>query len=635
MHADTELARTDTIPGRAYTCVRTDSRRGRGRGATSLRPPFLARFRLRLPGSGRAWCLLAGALALLASAGAAQAQTARKLAGTTSNTGSQNTDFNNDYAQAFTTGSHTDGYTLTRVEILMNSQSTAPTYSVKIHSDSSGSPGTVVDTLTNPSSPPTSGLAAYTHSGLDLAADTTYWLVRDVTASPTGTWSWSVHTSDNDDNNPVDGWSIADNSKYRASTATSWTDDTTTLRFNIYGYEEDASTLVKNLGQPTQTTLTSSFNTDHAQTFTTGGNALGYGLTNVGIRMDPLDTNRGAVYTVSIRSDSGGNPGTSVGTLTSPTLAAPEATYAHTARGNPIQLDASTTYWVMIDTTANGTSIILNTASDAEDSGAATGWSLGNTRRTRNWSVATWGTHQSDNVLKIDVEGFEADRLTISSVSVTNQPTGSTYDTEGSSIEVTVTFSAAATVEGTPRIELSPAFGPGGATRYATYVSGSGSKALVFRYNLAAGDDSGSTVLSVPANALDADGADGNASIRNGTVNATASHAAQSTSKFVSVPGGVVPPPPPPPPGPQPPPPPPPPPGPFAPGAPRSLTAVGGYGEVVLKWEAPASDGGAAITDYEYRIDRSHPWISTGSTGTTHTVSGLVSGTPTSSRCVR
>ncbi|MDE2665364.1 MAG: fibronectin type III domain-containing protein [Acidobacteriota bacterium] len=75
------------------------------------------------------------------------------------------------------------------------------------------------------------------------------------------------------------------------------------------------------------------------------------------------------------------------------------------------------------------------------------------------------------------------------------------------------------------------------------------------------------------------------------------------------------------------PPSPPPPPGPSAPGAPRNLTVVGGIGKVVLSWEAPENDGGAAITDYEYRIDRSPPWISTGSTDTTHTVSGLDSGT--------
>ena len=58
----------------------------------------------------------------------------------------------------------------------------------------------------------------------------------------------------------------------------------------------------------------------------------------------------------------------------------------------------------------------------------------------------------------------------------------------------------------------------------------------------------------------------------------------------------------------------------------RNLLADGGDGQVVLSWDAPASDGGAAITDYEYRINRRNPWISTGSIETTHTVTGLVNG---------
>ena len=91
---------------------------------------------------------------------------------------------------------------------------------------------------------------------------------------------------------------------------------------------------------------------------------------------------------------------------------------------------------------------------------------------------------------------------------------------------------------------------------------------------------------------------------------------------------GVIPPPPPPPPGG----------GGFgggggggsrttAPAAPSNLTAVGGDGEAVLTWDAPSRDGGAEITDYEYRIDRRNPWISIGSTNTTHTLTGLVNGT--------
>ena len=66
-----------------------------------------------------------------------------------------------------------------------------------------------------------------------------------------------------------------------------------------------------------------------------------------------------------------------------------------------------------------------------------------------------------------------------------------------------------------------------------------------------------------------------------------------------------------------------------APGAVRDLTVAGGDGQVVLSWDAPSSDGGAAITDYEYRYRTGGSygaWISTGSTETTHTVTGLVNG---------
>ena len=88
------------------------------------------------------------------------------------------------------------------------------------------------------------------------------------------------------------------------------------------------------------------------------------------------------------------------------------------------------------------------------------------------------------------------------------------------------------------------------------------------------------------------------------------------------------PPPPPPPDTPQPPQPPdtpqPPPPPATRPGAPERLTAVGGDGQVELSWSAPRDNGGATITDYEYRIDGRGDWISTGSAATTYTVTGLV-----------
>lgn len=59
-----------------------------------------------------------------------------------------------------------------------------------------------------------------------------------------------------------------------------------------------------------------------------------------------------------------------------------------------------------------------------------------------------------------------------------------TYKVGSPNIPITVTFSEAVTVTGSPRLQL----GVGGTT-YATYSSGSGTSALVFTYTIAAGDN--------------------------------------------------------------------------------------------------------------------------------------------------
>ena len=151
---------------------------------------------------------------------------------------------NRDGAQAFTTGSHATGYKLTSVYLDFDTVSQAGTHStftVAIHEDSSGSPGTQVGTLTVPSIPPGNGQSigfAASGDGLDLAANTKYWVVLDVTAVGTHSSTEDVFrtASTSEDAGAASGWSIADGSLYRDWNASSWVSDSThSLQFWING----------------------------------------------------------------------------------------------------------------------------------------------------------------------------------------------------------------------------------------------------------------------------------------------------------------------------------------------------------------------------------------------------------------
>jgi hypothetical protein len=80
---------------------------------------------------------------------------------------------------------------------------------------------------------------------------------------------------------------------------------------------------------------------------------------------------------------------------------------------------------------------------------------------------------------------------TITSVS---GPAAGTYIV-GQNLDFTVVFSEAVAVTGTPRLQLTI----GSTTRYATYVSGSGSASLLFRYTVQSGDlDSDGIAVASP-----------------------------------------------------------------------------------------------------------------------------------------
>lgn len=104
----------------------------------------------------RACAKFGAALALAAlTAVPSAAQTRGVLA---SNTGQSEAatvgSFSSDHAQKFTTGANGDGYTLTSVALRLRHSGTQPTFAVSIRSDSAGSPGSALGTLTGPASLP-------------------------------------------------------------------------------------------------------------------------------------------------------------------------------------------------------------------------------------------------------------------------------------------------------------------------------------------------------------------------------------------------------------------------------------------------------------------------------------------------
>ena len=155
--------------------------------------------------------------------------------------------------------------------------------------------------------------------------------------------------------------------------------------------QAQSKVLVSNVGQINQG-HGSLLDFDQAQAFTTGSNIAGYTLKSVEIDIGTTNENATA-FTVSVHSNSSGAPGASLGTLSNPASLSRDGVYAFTTRG--IALAAATTYFVVIDRVGtvhpSDQLYINNTASDAQDPGRASGWSIGNGSLYRDWdSSGSW-----------------------------------------------------------------------------------------------------------------------------------------------------------------------------------------------------------------------------------------------------
>ena len=150
-------------------------------------------------------------------------------------------DFN--YATSFHTGDHAEGYAFTSVELYINRTSSEVIPIISIFSDNSGTPGTSLHTLTNPSTlpihddPTTFELTTFTAPGnITLAADTTHWM--SVTAADDGsirTYRAGTTESDNEISSDSPEWEIGDVA-YQSTDHATWTQSSErSLQLSIQG----------------------------------------------------------------------------------------------------------------------------------------------------------------------------------------------------------------------------------------------------------------------------------------------------------------------------------------------------------------------------------------------------------------
>ena len=160
--------------------------------------------------------------------------------------------------------------------------------------------------------------------------------------------------------------------------------------------------LVSNMNQTTSGSANSILH-DGAQAFTTGTNSFGYTLESVEISLT-VGGSPFPAHTLSIWTESSNSPGSSLGTLTNPDPVVNGVnTYTTT---DSISLSANTTYFIVVDNSPNAgdSGRIAVTGSDSEDSGAASGWSIGDGRVYRDHdSTGSWGIF--NNSLKIRING--------------------------------------------------------------------------------------------------------------------------------------------------------------------------------------------------------------------------------------
>ena len=287
--------------------------------------------------------------------------------------------------------------------------------------------------------------------------------------------------------------------------------------YEVQNYAPASNYLVSNTSRHSPEAAGGFSDYDHAQGFRTGGNADGYTLSSVAIKMNTYSANkyptRTTAPTVWVVK---GSPGETTGriTLTAPTLKRDRRRYLveYTDPANTT-LAPNTDYYVVITGGVAGHMGYPNIEIiDSGDVTARSGWSLHGSYQYRQlrarWAPdpRPWSSRRGTWALQMEVRGEAASQAQAAdppAVQGTPVLSGAGDDgtwSEGETVRVDLTFSEAVDVdtsEGTPLLGIELGDG-GSATRSAEYESGSGTTTLTFAYTLVAGDGAHTSMAVTP-----------------------------------------------------------------------------------------------------------------------------------------
>ena len=344
-------------------------------------------------------------------------------------------------AQSFTTGTSTSGYTLSSIGFkfvsIADTSAAGADLKMTLNEDSSGEPGTVLCTLTDPASFAASGVNTFDAPTTcpTLAKETTYHVVLERV---TGTTSIArdATTNNSEDTGSAPGWSIG-NFGHTIS-GTTWGAASYAHQIRIRGSVfVEPTILVKNTGIVSGNTglvLNTTF-PKAAQSFTTGTSTSGYTLSSIGFKFVSIaDTSAaGADLKMTLNEDSSGEPGTVLCTLTDPASFFASGVNTFHAPTTCPTLAKETTYHVVLERVTGTTSIARDaTTNNSEDTGSAPGWSIGNFGHTI--SGTTWGA--ASYAHQIDVNGLIINHDATGAPTISGTPrAGEVLTADTSSIE--------------------------------------------------------------------------------------------------------------------------------------------------------------------------------------------------------